>query len=860
MHMRRETGMPGSGTDPFPANGGNRLAPDAAHAYPARFFRQRPAHESISWANETAIIWHPSEVETHYEQPRNAFCRFRRTFELNRAPRQATIRLFADSRYRLFVNGHYVGRGPGRSDPRWQYYDTWDIGPLLGAGANTLAVLALHYGYGTGQSMHRIPAFLAQCDWTEDDGSIRAIGTDASWKTSPHPAYDRSAPRINGCQGPMEIVDARLEDGDWTHPDYDDSRWEQAKARNRQLSPFWNLVPREIALLEEGAVAARAIVNRGEAAECPHPAHALHKQLLAEEEHIVILEHGDWPTEGYRIGRTEAGKAAVVTADFGRLEVGYLQLEASGSGGDVLDVVYAEELWQGKALLNANNNRSADRFILKDGLNRFEIAFGYKACRYVQLRVRNPRADVRLQRIGLRTRYYPVEQPSDFSCSDERLNRLWSLSAHTLRCCMQDGFLDSPSREQQQWMGDGRMQAAFNSYYSGDSRLYRKLLRQFGQSQDWLGMIASRYPDDHHNYPPIPSFCLQWVCAFGDYARYTGDTGLEAEAWPNVVQALRWFTAYLNDDGLLEQVPYWSFVDWGELPKGPAPDVGRGGVVAALNLQYLESLRVAIGMAGRLGDEEAARVFRSLADRLEQGIVRRLWDEEKGVYPDCLVGGQLSPRCSEATNSLALLHLHLAGDPRARRIVAALLAEERRVVRASPYFMLPVLRALDLHGAGDAAMAMMRERYGAMLDAGATTLWENWDLFYETAAGEIKFNSASHAWAAAPLAALPELVLGLRPVDNGFARVEIRPCLFDLTRAQGRISTPAGRYAISVARAGDGCRLELTVPAGCAAEVGGREYGAGRHELVLDLESEPEAGAGAGLDRKKPAGPTANRL
>lgn len=799
----------------------------------ARLFRSRPEHESIVWANDTAIIWHPSEVETHYEQPRNSFCRFRHTFELDDAPEQAALRIFADSRYQLFINGSYVGRGPGRSDPRWQYYDTWDISSLLHAGKNTFAVLALHYGYGTGQSMHRIPALLAQCDLELADGTKTAIGTNGAWKASLHPSYDRTAPRINGCQGPMEIFDARLEDSDWPNPDYDDRHWEQAKARNRRLSPFWHLVPREIALLEEGSAEARKIINRGSVAEHPQPAHALHKQLLAEQQDLVISEQGGWPTAGCRVVRTEPGQAALVTADFERLEVGYLQLEVSGSAGTVIDVVYAEELWEGKALLNANNNRSADRFVLKDGFNRFEIAFGYKACRFVQLRVRAVSADVLLHRIGLRTRYYPVEQPSQFSCSDERLNRIWEVAAHTLRCCMQDGFLDSPSREQQQWMGDGRLQARFNAYYSGDSRMHRKLLRQFAQSQDWIGMTASRYPDDHHNYPPIPSFCLQWVCALGDYARLTGDTGLEADLWPNVVQALRWFTAYLNDDGLLEQVPYWSFIDWGELPNGPAPDVSRGGIVTALNLQYAESLRTAAEIAGRLNDGEAETAYRGLAERLEQAARLRLWNEEKGLYADCLVDGQMSSRFSEATNSLALLQLHRPSDSRAGRIMAALLDEQPQAVWASPYFMLPLLQAFDLHGAGAAALTMMRERYGAMIAAGATTLWENWSLFFKTAAGETHFQSASHAWGAAPLVALPELVLGLRPGADGFRRVHIRPCLFDLSDANGELSTPAGRYEIAVQREEADYMVRVRIPEGCEAEIGGRFYEAGFHNVAL---------------------------
>ena len=54
-----------------------------------------------------------------------------------------------------------------------------------------------------------------------------------------------------------------------------------------------------------------------------------------------------------------------------------------------------------------------------------------------------------------------------------------------------------------------------------------------------------------------------------------------------MVAVMRWFTRFENPDGLLVDVPYWSFIDWGESPSGPALDVSRGGMVTPLNALYL---------------------------------------------------------------------------------------------------------------------------------------------------------------------------------------------------------------------------------------------------------------------------------
>ena len=43
-------------------------------------------------------------------------------------PRSAKLHITASDRYMLYLNGEYLGRGPVRSDPRWQSYDSYDVG------------------------------------------------------------------------------------------------------------------------------------------------------------------------------------------------------------------------------------------------------------------------------------------------------------------------------------------------------------------------------------------------------------------------------------------------------------------------------------------------------------------------------------------------------------------------------------------------------------------------------------------------------------------------------------------------------------------------------------------------------------
>ena len=68
---------------------------------------------------------------------------FRKTFELKEKPKTATLRLFANSPYILWINGKYVDRGPCRFDPKGPEYDTLDVARLLQAGPNIVAI-AVH--------------------------------------------------------------------------------------------------------------------------------------------------------------------------------------------------------------------------------------------------------------------------------------------------------------------------------------------------------------------------------------------------------------------------------------------------------------------------------------------------------------------------------------------------------------------------------------------------------------------------------------------------------------------------------------------------------------------------------------------
>ena len=63
---------------------------------------------------------------------------FRRTLSLAAVPLSYPVRVSADNRFILFVNGHRVGDGPARGDLAHWRYERFDLAPLLQPGQNLI--------------------------------------------------------------------------------------------------------------------------------------------------------------------------------------------------------------------------------------------------------------------------------------------------------------------------------------------------------------------------------------------------------------------------------------------------------------------------------------------------------------------------------------------------------------------------------------------------------------------------------------------------------------------------------------------------------------------------------------------------
>ena len=180
---------------------------------------------------------------------RNAFLLFRRRFDLAQIPNAAPFHLFADTRYRLSVNGRIVASGPTRFYPQFPLYDSHDIAPFLRAGANEIRVEVNHRG---APSFQAVPSQCGFAAWDEFGADLQTPG---AWQAKVSRAWNPNAPLYSFAQGPVEIFDVAALQDEWR----DENSWQTPVV----APEYWGeLKPRDIAPLPNRVLVAPTLARR----------------------------------------------------------------------------------------------------------------------------------------------------------------------------------------------------------------------------------------------------------------------------------------------------------------------------------------------------------------------------------------------------------------------------------------------------------------------------------------------------------------------------------------------------------------------------------------------------------------------
>ncbi len=199
-------------------------------------------------ARQADYIWYDGEGQGY-----NRYALFRRSFRLDAEPAGGMLHIFADTRYRLLVNGVVLGHGPARFFVARPEYDSVDISPFLQRGANTVAVMVNSYGCLSFHSEASTGGLIVWGHVADQDGAQVDLATPGGWKAVECPAHQNEAAKLSFALNPGETFHAARLDPAWPTPEFDDSAWPDA-VHVADQGHWGDLRPRSIALLDERQV------------------------------------------------------------------------------------------------------------------------------------------------------------------------------------------------------------------------------------------------------------------------------------------------------------------------------------------------------------------------------------------------------------------------------------------------------------------------------------------------------------------------------------------------------------------------------------------------------------------------------
>lgn len=720
---------------------------------------------------------------------------FRRSFDLASRPATFPVRVTADNRYRLFVNGVEVLHGPARGDQMHWNYETVDLAAYLRAGRNVVAAQVWDMGAlrpAAQVSVHTgflIEGLTEQASLL-DSGPGWKVLQDAAYTFAPVVGDDTGGFYV---AGPEERLDAEQYPWGWSEIGYDDTAWAAAEpvslpfgggsGQQRGSNAYggaaeWQLVPRAIPMPEQRPVRFAAV--RRASGVNPPPGFVTGQAALEIPPHTkasLLLDNGTM-TIGYPVLRWTGGEGA-------RASLTYAEslFDANGAKGD-------RNAIEGKTIRGLH-----DRIRFDGGEGREFRSLWLRAWRYMQIDVETGDHPLRIDDVHGIFSAYPFVQRASFASSAASLKPIWDMNWRALRISAYETFWDTPYYEQLQYIGDTRIESLLSVYQSGDDRLMRNAIEQFDNSRLAEGLTASSWPSGMRQQ--IPPFSLWWIAMVHDTWMLRGDQAFVRQRLDGVRAVIGYYEKLVDETGMVKGGPWWNFVDWAKSWSRGVPPGGDNGHSTAITLQLVYALQRAADLERALGNAELAQHDAAMAQKLIAAIRERAWDSQCKLFVDAPEARSFS----QQTNALAVLTGSVP-DKQDRAVMQTVLSDPS-LEQATFYFRFYVDEAMRAAGMADGYLDRLQP-WKDMIRNGLTT----------TAETPEPSRSDSHAWSAHPNYQLLATVLGIRPASPGFGTVEIAPSLGRLSWASGAMPHPKGRIEVALRRKGQALQATVSLPPG----------------------------------------------
>ena len=523
-----------------------------------------------------------------------------------------------------------------------------------------------------------------------------------------------------------------------------------------------------------------------------------------ENEHYLLLPgngQADLSNSRVCVMRSTDARHPALLLDFGKEIQGGIQLVTGMPASQKpvrIRVRFGESVSEAMCEIDGKNGATNDHAVRDFQLSLPWLGVaevGNSGFRFVRIDLPDDSVELQLKEIRAIATYRDIPYKGSFRCSDERLNQIWQTGAYTVHLNLQEYLWDGIKRDRLVWIGDMHPEVMTVNTVFGYNEAVPKsldLTRNITPLPNWMNGISS--------------YSIWWLLIQRDWFRYQGDWTYLQSQKDYLVDLLKVLISKVDASGR-EHLDGMRFLDW---PSNENPEAINAGLQALM----VQTMKYGAELCSLLQEPELASTCLETEARLRKAAPQ--------VIKPFLA---LKKKPTEPGMKQAAALLAWAGLMDANEADQKYLSQEGGH-GFSTFYGYYMLRSMALAGNYSGALDIIRSYWGAMLDMGATTFWEDFNLDWLPNAAPIDElvpagkkdihgdfgaycykgfrHSLCHGWASGPTSWLTEYVLGVEVLEPGCRVLRIVPHLADLEWVEGTFPTPKGIVKIRHEKQPDG--------------------------------------------------------
>jgi alpha-L-rhamnosidase len=704
--------------------------------------------------------------------------RLRREFAIDKPIARAWVYASALGIYDLRLNGLPIGDqyfAPGWTNYRKRIeYQTYDVTNVIHRGGNAMAAqlapgwYAGNIGWFGPNQYGRVSRLFAELHVEYKDGTTGIVSTDSSWKAS-------AGPVVSSDFQDGEVYDARREQPGWDQPGFDDRAWRAVETGQVEETP------RLVAQIDPPM----RVKREWEPTDVTEPKPGVFIYRLAQN------------ITGVARVRLHGAPNATVTLRHGEA------LNADGT----LNLITLNSPGIGNA--RAHN---VDTFIFSNESEAtFQPRFTWRGFQFIEISGVTTRPS--LEEVTGLSIGTDVPDIGDLHTSSELINRINQNTHWSGRDAFMSYPMDCPQRsERLGWAGDANFYLATAVFNFDMSRFYSKWEDDLIDSQSAEGRLCHVAPGGWAGASSEGGYGGGWgdvaVCVPYQLWKNYGDLQVVRDHYEPMTKWIS-FLQKLTPDLILPR-NMAEAGDWQEQRDSTPHEL-------CATAYFAYDVRLLAEMADAIGKKDDAEKY------------HRLFNDIRGAFANRFIAADGTVGTGSQTAYVLALQIRLVPDllrdAAGIKLTESIIRHGNQLTTGfvGTQWLLPVLTDI---GRTDLAYAVLEQTkkpsWGYMVNHGATTVWENWNVINADGTVNGGANSLNHCAISSCGNWIYENIGGIQldPLSEAFKSIIIHPRPGGrVTSAEAHYQSPYGNIATAWRVDHGQFSLNVSVPVGASARI-----------------------------------------